>query len=167
MADAEQIEGLPLQGGGGGDEPEAGQRGVGGGDGVQADGAQVGEQGGEAVHGQGGRGVLGGGLGQCARGADGGGDRAEAGRRWAACLSSSGEQQGREAVLHVPADVVRQHPQEHVRADPVLGAVPDGPDVQVGIEGPEGALHLGQGLVGGDDAAAVQARRASTLVRST
>ena len=50
VADAEQLEGLPLEGGGGGDEPEAGQRGVGGGDGVQADGAQVGEQGGEAVH---------------------------------------------------------------------------------------------------------------------
>ena len=30
MADAEELEGLPLEGGGGGDEPEAGQRGVGG-----------------------------------------------------------------------------------------------------------------------------------------
>jgi hypothetical protein len=34
--------------------------------------------------------------------------------------------------------------------------VPDGPDVQVGIEGAEGPLDLGQGLVGGDDLAAVQ-----------
>ena len=34
--------------------------------------------------------------------------------------------------------------------------MPDGPDVQVGIEGPEGPLDLGEGLVGGDDFAAVQ-----------
>ena len=37
-------------------------------------------------------------------------------------------------------------------ANPVLGAVPDGPDVQVGVEGAEGTLDLGEGLVaGGDD----------------
>jgi hypothetical protein len=53
-----------------------------------------------------------------------------------------------------------------VRPDPVLGAVSDGPDVQVGVEGAEGALDLGQGLVGGDDLAAVQVTGA-TLVRST
>src|SRR5208283_1390227 len=67
-----------------------------------------------------------------------------------------GEQDGREPGLHVPGDVVREHPQEHVRPDPVLGAVPDRADVQVGIEGAEGPLDLGQGLVGGDDLAAVQ-----------
>ena len=100
-------------------------------------------------------GLLGGGLGQGARGAGGGGDRAGpgGGGGW---LVVVGEQQRREPGLHVPAEVVRQHPQEHVRADPVLGAVPDGPDVQVGIEGAEGPLDLGQGLVGGDDLAAVQ-----------
>jgi len=52
VADPEQLEGLPLEGGRGGDEPEAGQGGVGGGDGVRADGAQVAQQGGEAVYGQ-------------------------------------------------------------------------------------------------------------------
>jgi hypothetical protein len=64
VTDAEQLEGLPLQGSGGGDEPEAAHGGVGGCDGVQADGAQVGEQSGEAAHGQGRWGLLGGGLGQ-------------------------------------------------------------------------------------------------------
>jgi hypothetical protein len=54
-----------------------------------------------------------------------------------------GEQQGREAGLHVPGDVVRQHPQEHVRADPGLGAVADGPDVQVGVERAEGPFDMG------------------------
>ncbi len=54
-------------------------------------------------------------------------------------------------------DVVRQHAQEHVGADPGLGAVADGPDVQVAVEGAEGALDVGEGLVGGDDLAAVQA----------
>jgi hypothetical protein len=44
VADAEQLEGLPLERGGGSDEPEAGQGGIGWGDGVQADGAEVGEQ---------------------------------------------------------------------------------------------------------------------------
>ena len=67
-----------------------------------------------------------------------------------------GEQDGREPGLHVPGDVVGDHPQEHVGADPVLGAVPDRPDVQVGIEGAEGPLDLGQGLVGGDDLAGFQ-----------
>ena len=67
-----------------------------------------------------------------------------------------GEQHGRQAGLHVPGDVVGEHPQEHVRADPGLGAVPDGPDVQVGVEGAEGALDVGEGLVGGDDFVAVQ-----------
>ena len=43
-----------------------------------------------------------------------------------------------------------------MRPDPVRGAVPDGPDVQVGIEGAEGPLDLGQSLVGGDHAGAVQ-----------
>ena len=70
---------------------------------------------------------------------------------WAAGLVVVGEQDGREPGLHVPGDVVRDHPQEHVRAEPVLGPVPDRPDVQVGVERAEGPLDLGQGLVGGDD----------------
>jgi hypothetical protein len=40
-----------------------------------------------------------------------------------------------EPGLHVPGDVVRQHPQEHVRADAFFGAVADRADVQVGVEG--------------------------------
>src|SRR5215472_6339077 len=63
VADAEQLEGLPLKSGRSGEKPEAGQRRVGRGDGVQADGAQVGQQGGQAVHGQVVGGLLGGGLG--------------------------------------------------------------------------------------------------------
>src|SRR5207248_4077520 len=95
------------------------------------------------------------GFGQGARGAGSGSDGAWAGGLggW---LVVVGEQDGRELGLHVPGDVVRQHPQEHVGADPGLGAVADGPDVQVGVEGPEGAFHVGEGLVGGDDLAAVQ-----------
>jgi len=50
VADAEQLECLPLESGRSGDEPESGQRGVGRRDGVQADRAEVGEQGAEAVH---------------------------------------------------------------------------------------------------------------------
>src|SRR5207344_3292680 len=38
----------------------------------------------------------------------------------------------------------------------VLGAVPDGPDVQVGAEGAEGPLDLGQRLVGGDHGGGVE-----------
>ena len=56
----------------------------------------------------------------------------------------------------MPGDVVRQHPQEHVRTDRVLGAVADRADVQVGIEGPERPLHLGERLVGGDHLAPSQ-----------
>jgi hypothetical protein len=33
-----------------------------------------------------------------------------------------GEQDGRKPGLHVPGDVVRQHPHEHVGADPVFDA---------------------------------------------
>ena len=156
VADAEQVEGLALQRGGGGDEPEGGQGGVGGLDLVEADGGQVGEQAGEAVHGQVAVGALGRGFGQGPRGAGGRGDGAGAGGLggW---LVVVGEQQRREAVVHVPGDVVRQHPQEHVRADPGLGAVADRADVQVGIEGAERPLDLGEGLVGGDHLAAVQA----------
>ena len=99
-------------------------------------------------------GLLGGGLYQGARGAGGGGYLAGPGGLGGG-LVVVGEQQRREAGLHVPADVVRQHPQEHVRP-PVLSTVPDGSDVQVGIEGAEGSLDLGQGLVGRDDFQAVQ-----------
>jgi hypothetical protein len=88
VADAEQLEGLPLQGGRSGHEPEAGQRGVGGLDLVEADRAEVGKQGGEAVHWEVAGGVLGGGLGlgagERAAGATGLGRAAEA-----AGLSSS------------------------------------------------------------------------------
>jgi hypothetical protein len=44
-----------------------------------------------------------------------------------------------------------------VRADPGLGVVAYGADVQVGVERAEGALDLGEGLAGSDDLAAVQA----------
>ena len=120
------------------------------GDGVQADGGQVGEQAGEAVHWQVVTGALGGRLGQGSRGAGGGGDRALPGSVGGG-LVVVGEQQGCEPGLHVPGDVVRDHPQEHVGADPGFGAVPDRADVQVGVERAEGPLDLGQGLVGRDD----------------
>jgi hypothetical protein len=44
-----------------------------------------------------------------------------------------------------------------VGADPAFGAVADGADVQVGVEGAEGALDVGEGLAGGDDLAGFQA----------
>jgi hypothetical protein len=49
---------------------------------------------------------------------------------------------------------------------PGLGAVPDGPDVQVVAEAAEGTLDVGEGFVGGDDLAGVQPV-GRTLVRST
>jgi len=165
VADAEQVEGPALERGGGGDEPEAGLGGVRGCDGVQADGGQVAQQAGEAVHREVVAGVLGGGLGQCFRGAGGGGDGALPGGLGGG-LVVVGEQDGCEPGLHVPGDVVRDHPQEHVRADPVLGAVPDRPDVQVGIEGAEGPLDQGQGLVGGDDLINGRTCSATRLVTS-
>ena len=74
----------------------------------------------------------------------------------AAGLSSSVNRTGSEPVVHVPGEVVRQHPQEHVRPDPLFGAVADRADVQVGIEGAERPLDLGERLVGGDHLAAAQ-----------
>jgi hypothetical protein len=80
---------------------------------------------GEAVHRQVVAGVLGSGLGQGLQGADGGDDRAGPGGPggW---LVVVGEQDGREPGLHMAGDVVRDHAQEHVGADAVFGAVPDG-----------------------------------------
>jgi hypothetical protein len=64
-----------------------------------------------------------------ARGAGGGGDRAvpDGPGGW---LVIVGEQDGREPALHLPGDVVGGHPQEHVGADPSLGAAADEADVQ-------------------------------------
>jgi hypothetical protein len=85
------------------------------------------------------RGALGSGLGQGPRGTGSAGDPAVPGGLGGGFVVV-GEQHGREAVVHVPGDVVRQHPQEHVRTDPLVGAVADGPDVQVGTESAERAL---------------------------
>ena len=114
MADAEQLEGVPLESGGSSDEPEAGQRGVGRGDGIQADRGQVGEQAAEAVHGQGGRGVLGGGLGQGAGGTGGWSDRAGAGGGGSG-LVVVGEQQRREPRLRCAACWTRSAPPDSSR----------------------------------------------------
>ena len=109
------------------------------------------------MHGKAAAGVLGRGLGQGPRGAGSRGDGAGAGGLGSG-LVVVGEQQPPEPVVQVPGDVVGGViPQEHVRADPGLGAVADWADVQVGIEGPERSLDLGEGLVGGDHLAAVQA----------
>src|ERR1700682_2667806 len=50
------------------------------------------------------------------------------------------EQDRGEGLFHVPADVVGQHPQEHVGADPVGEVVADGPHVEFGVEGAEEPL---------------------------
>ena len=100
---------------------------------------------GEAVHRQVVAGVLGSGLGQGLRGAGGVDDRAGPGGPggW---LVVVGEQDGREPGLHVPGAVVRDHAQEHVGADAVFGAVPDGPDVQIGTEGHEARFTWARAL---------------------
>ena len=56
-----------------------------------------------------------------------------------------------ELALHVEGDVVGEHPQEHVRTDPVFCAMADRTDVQVGVEAPKGAFHVRERLVGRDD----------------
>src|SRR6185436_7950070 len=117
VGEVEQFEGPPLQWGGGGGHGECGHV-VGGLNLVGADGGQVGEHGGEAVH----RGVLGGaftrGLGQGVSGAlcgcDGGGAFGGGGG-----FVVVDEQDWGQRGFHVPADVVGQHAQKHVGADPV------------------------------------------------
>jgi hypothetical protein len=57
------------------------------------------------------------------------------------------KQDRRQGLLHVPADVVGQHPQEHVGADPVGEAVADGPHVQFGVKGAEEPFDVFESLV--------------------
>src|SRR6476660_2747842 len=145
MGDAQEFEGPLLQGGGGGGHGERWGV-VGGLDVVGAEGGQVGEQAGEAVH----RGVLGGaftgGFGQRFIGALSCGDGVGA-------FGGSGgfvvvdEQDWGQGGFHVPDQVVGQHAQEHVGADPVGQPVPDGPDVEFGVEGAEEPLDVFESLV--------------------
>ena len=113
---------MALQRGGCGEAPEGGQGGVGGWIWLRQwwPGRRAGW---EAVHGEGRRwGAAG--LGQGAGGAGGRGDGV--GR----CAGGVvGEQQWREAVCVFLGDVVGEHPQEHVRADPGFEAVVDRPDL--------------------------------------
>src|SRR5215813_4665841 len=58
------------------------------------------------------------------------------------------EQHGRELVLHVPGDVVGEHADQRVGADPAGEPVADRPDQQVGVQAAEHPLDVLQGLVG-------------------
>ena len=54
----------------------------------------------------------------------------------------------RQALAHVPLDVIGQHMEKEMGADPGRAPVKEGPDLQVdGLEGAEGALDPGQGFV--------------------
>ena len=60
-----------------------------------------------------------------------------------------GQQQGFPRLAQVPLHVVGQHAEKYVGADAILEPVVDGPDLEVHVfEAAEGALHLGQRLVG-------------------
>ena len=51
----------------------------------------------------------------------------------------------------MPAHVVGERAQEYVGADPLLRAVANGPNVEVGFKAPKDPLDVGEGLIGGDD----------------
>jgi len=57
------------------------------------------------------------------------------------------EQDWGQGLFHVPADVVGQHAQEHVGADPVGQPMPDGAHVQFGVEGAEEPFDVFESLV--------------------
>jgi hypothetical protein len=52
------------------------------------------------------------------------------------------EEEWRERAAQVPLDVVGEHAEEDVRPDPRFGVVVKRADVEVGLGGPEGPLHL-------------------------
>ena len=136
--DTEEIEGFALQRGGTGDEVEGLSARQARGEAVFGNGGEVVEQGAEAVDGGAVIGVLGASLflssgrGRC-RGDAGG------------ALGRSGvmvvEEQGGEASTHVPFEVVGEHAQQDVGADPVGRIVMNGAHLEVdGFEATEGAL---------------------------
>ena len=155
MRDAEEVECPALKRGRRGDEGEAIELGVSRRDLVGADGAEIREQGREAVHREALRGFLRRHLLHSRRGSPRWGDRARA-----CCLGPLfvvvSEEHRRKRPLHVEGDVVGQHRQEHVRADPHLAAVADRADVEVGVERAKSPLDSGEGLVGRDDRLAWQ-----------
>jgi len=107
--------------------------------------AEVGEEGPEAVR----RKAFDGPLRPCFRQCGGRplhrGDRARA-RRLGCRLVVVSKEHRREGSLHVEGDVVGQHPEEDVGADPLFGPVGDRVNVQVGVEGAKGPLDTGEGL---------------------
>ena len=50
-------------------------------------------------------------------------------------------------LVHVPADVVGQHPREHMGADPVGEPMADGAHVEFGVEGAEEPFDVFEALV--------------------
>src|SRR6185312_5138968 len=143
--EAEQVEGLALQRGGAGDHGEC-RRVVGGLDVVGADGGQVGEQAGEAVYRDAVLGAFARGFGERLVGALGRGDGVGAFGGCAGFVVVV-EQDGGQGLFHVPADVVGQHPQEHVGAHPIGEVVADGPHVEFAVEGAEEPLDVFESLV--------------------
>ena len=57
------------------------------------------------------------------------------------------EQDWRQGLFYVPADVVGQHRQEHVGAHPIGEVVADGPHVELAVEGAEEPLDVFESLV--------------------
>ncbi len=67
-----------------------------------------------------------------------------------------GEQDWGQGLFHVPADVVGEHVQEHVGADPVGQPMPDGAYVQFAVEGAEEAFDVGEVFVAAHHVVAAQ-----------
>ena len=123
------------------------------GHGVASEGGQFSEQGLEAVDRQAVScalcsGLAVSGLGTL-RGCDDGGSR---GRSLGALVII--EQDRSQRLAHVPFEIVGEHAQQHVGADPIGQAVVDRSDLEIDrLDGPEGAFGLAQTLVDPHDIA--------------
>ena len=77
------------------------------------------------------------------------------------------KQHGREPGAHVPLDMVGEHAQEDVGAHARRRPMEDRTHMQIdGLEAAEGALDLGQALVGADRCGVIELA-AGRLVRTT
>lgn len=142
----EEFEGLTLEGGGTSEEVEGLGAGETWGEAVFDDGGEIVEQGAEAVDGQALLGAFGASLVLSGRGGFGG---RHDGRALGAGRVMVVEQQGGEALTHVPFDVVGEHAQQDVGTHALGGTVMNGPDLEVhGLEASEGTLDPTEAFVG-------------------
>jgi len=130
----------------------------GGCDGVPGDRGEVGEQGLEAVDGKAVVGPAGGLLADGGGRALGLGDDAGA-ERVCGFLVGVVVEDRRQALAHVPFQIVSEHAEEDVGAHPVGKPVVDRPDVQIdGFHRTDRVLDEGEGLVAHDRGAVVEGR---------